>query len=457
MTRASTLMAALAVAGCASVKPTEARREVGEIVTERAGVDDPIPAREDEESRAEVRARVDALLSKPLTIDRALRIAILNNRELRATLEELGVAQADLVQAGLLQNPVISGDLVFSTKGNGLGGGLSLSQSLLSAFLIPAKRRVAKKQLASAVVTVGHAALRLVHDVKIAFVSVQAAEADLDLQTTITQAAEVADELAAKQLEAGNLAPLDRELFAAALDHARVDLADARIAATVAREDLTRLLGLWGRDVTWTIEAGMPEELPEAGDLRRLEAEAMRNRLDLSAARVQVESLEYAVKLRKRGIVPQVEAGLEARNEVGDDAGHEWVLGPSLSIELPIFDPGHADIARLNAYLRQAQHRLQGAAIHARSEVRVHREELVAADRKVAYYRDTVLPRTEAIQELTLRHYNAMLIGTYQLLETRADQLQAQRDYVHAIRDYWIARADLELATGGRLPAIRRR
>ena len=155
--------------------------------------------------------------------------------------------------------------------------------------------------------------------------------------------------------------------------------------------------------------------------------------------------------------MPQVEAGLEARNEVGDDAGHEWVLGPSLSIELPIFDPGHADIARLNAYLRQAQHRLQGAAIHARSEVRVHREELVAADRKVAYYRDTVLPRTEAIQELTLRHYNAMLIGTYQLLETRADQLEAQRDYVHAIRDYWIARADLELATGGRLPATERR
>jgi hypothetical protein len=72
---------------------------------------------------------------------------MLNNRELRATLEELGVAQADLVDAGLLANPTISGDLVNSTRGNGLGGGLALSQSLLSVFLIPAKRRIAKTRL----------------------------------------------------------------------------------------------------------------------------------------------------------------------------------------------------------------------------------------------------------------------------------------------------------------------
>jgi hypothetical protein len=125
---------------CASVKPTEARRDVGELVEQRVGVPEAVPEKQDAESRARVRARVDELMAQPLTVERALQVAMLNNRELRATLEDLGVAQADLVQAGLLQNPVISGDLVNSTRGNGLGGGLGLSQSLLSVFLIPAKR-----------------------------------------------------------------------------------------------------------------------------------------------------------------------------------------------------------------------------------------------------------------------------------------------------------------------------
>lgn len=445
------LCAAMLLVGCASVKPTEARREVGELVDMRAGVAHAIPELEDEASRAKVRARVNALLKGPLTLDRALKVALLNNRDLQATLEDLGVAQADLVQAGLLRNPVVAGDLAISSAGNGLGGGLSLSQSLLSAFLVPAKRRLAQRELAKAVVTVGHAALTLVHDVKVAYVTVQASEADLALQRTLLQAAEVADELAAAQLEAGNVSALDRELHGSALDAARVELADAEIAATVAREDLARLLGLWGDDTDFTIGDGLPDDVPAPEALTALEQTALRTRLDLSAARFEVRSMQHAVKLRRRGIVPEIEAGVDARNEVGSDAGHEWVLGPSLTLELPIFDPGHADLARLDAYLRQAQHRLQAASVDARSEVRVHREELVAAHRKVDYYRTTVLPRTEAIQELTLRHYNAMLLGTYQLLETRANQVTTRRAYVEAVRDYWIARADLELATGGRL------
>jgi len=443
---------AASVFGCASVKPTGARRDVAEIVERRAGLPGVIPEQEDAESRARVRARVDELMARPLTLDRALQVAMLNNRELRATLEQLGVAQADLVEAGLLANPTISGDLVNSTRGNGLGGGLALSQSLLSVFLIPAKRRIARTRLAQVVVLVGQSALVLARDVRVAYVRAQAAEQTGELHRARTQAAEVAAELADRQIEAGNINPLDHQLFAAALDHARVELADAQLAATVAREELTRLLGLWGEDIDWTIAAPIADVLPPETELGSLEQQGIRDRLDLSAARIEAESVALALKLRRRGLVPEVSVGVTARNEVGDDIGHEWVVGPSLSIELPIFNPGHADIARIQAYLRQAEHRQQDLAIVVRSEIRVHRAELVAARRKVEYYQQKVLPRAESITELTLQQYNAMQLGTYQLLETRSDQLDAHREYVEALRDYWVARGELELAVGGRLP-----
>lgn len=443
---------AASVLGCASVKPTEARRDVAEIVEQRAGLADVIPEQEDDESRAKVRARVDELMANPLNLDRALQVAMLNNRELRATLEELGVAQADLVDAGLLANPVISGDLVNSTRGYGLGGGLALTQSLLSVFLIPAKRRIAKTRLSQVVVLVGQAALMLARDVRVAFARAQAAEQTVDLHRARTQAAEVAAELADRQIEAGNINPLDHQLFAAALDHARVELADAQLAATVAREELTRLLGLWGEDVEWTFAERLADALPPETDLGSLEQQGIRDRLDLSAARIEAESVALALKLRRRGLLPDVNIGVTARNEVGDDPGHEWVVGPSLSIEIPIFNPGHADIAKIQAYLRQAQHRQQDLAIMVRSEIRVHRAELVAARRKVEHYQKKVLPRAESITELTLQHYNAMQLGTYQLLETRSDQLEAHLEYLEALRDYWIARGELELSVGGRLP-----
>lgn len=441
----------LGLTACASTSPAGPRRELGELVEARVGAQDAIPPEQDAESRAQVRERVKALLGQPLTSERAVQVAMLNNRELQATLEELGVAQAELVQAGLLQNPVISGDLVASTRGYGLGGGLSLSQSLLSVFLIPAKRRVAKARLQHAIVTVGQATLELARDVKVAHVEVQAAAAMRDVHRRLVQAAEVADALSQRQLEEQNLPELDRIVHATALDEARLELADAELELTAAREDLSRLMGVWGADTRWKLADGLAELPAEDPELSRLEAVGVRERLDLSAARFEVAAMERAVQLRRRGVIPDVQVGVEARNEVGDDEGHEWVLGPSLSVELPIFDPGHADLAGLRAQLRQAQHLLQHRAIVARSEIRLHRAQLVTARNKAVYVREHALPRQGRISQLALERYNAMLIGTYDLLEIRAEGIEVEEHAVQALRDYWVARAELELALGGRL------
>jgi len=445
------LAGVLALSGCVTTSPAGPRGELGELVEQRAGAEDAIPPEQDAESRAQVRERVAQLLSEPLTPERAVQVALLNNRMLQATIEELGVAQAELVQAGLLENPMIGGDLMISTRGNGFGGGLSLSQSLLSVFLIPAKRRVAKARLKQAIVTVGHATLELVRDVKVAYVDVQAAMAMRDVHLRIVQAAEVADELAQRQLESENMPELDRIVHATGLDEARLELADAELEVTVAREELSRLLGVWGQDVRWRLAGGLREPPAADPELGKLEAVGVRERLDLSAARFDVEALERAVELRRRGIVPEIEVGVDARNEVGDDIGHEWVLGPSLSIELPIFDPGHADLAAMRAELRRAQHELQHQAIVARSEIRLHRAALESARNKATYVREQALPRQAKIAQLALERYNAMLIGTYDLLEIRTEGIEVEEHAVEALRDYWAARAELELAIGGRL------
>ena len=76
----------------------------------------------------------------------------------------------------------------------------------------------------------------------------------------------------------------------------------------------------------------------------------------------------------------------------------------------------------------------------------------MAAQRRAEYYRDTVTPRRETIYESTLLQYSAMLLGAYELFETRAHQLEAREEQAEAMRDHRIARANLEMSVGGRLP-----
>lgn len=438
--------------GCASTSPAGPRGELNALVTERMGVSDAISTEQDERAAAVVDRRIEQLLAGPLTLDGALELALLNNPGLAAQMESIGVAQAELVEAGLLDNPTIGGDLVVSTLGNGLGGGFSVGTSLLTAFLIPAKRKVAKANLQQTILDVGFAAAKLGEAVKIAYVHAQFAAADVELHRESLQAAEVLDALARSQRDAGNLTERERAEAGAHLDTARLEFGEARMASMMAREELIVLLGLWGPDVEFelpTTIAAPPDELPTFDTLIH---KAIDERLDLSASRFDVEASKQAIKLRRAGVIPALEVGAEGRNEVGDDVGHEWVIGPSLAIELPIFDPGHADFAALRARLRASEHRLREKAVQVRSEVRIHQRHLVYAHQKAAYVETVVVPRHEMISARSLERYNAMLIGAEELFAVNDDRIAARREHLRALTDYWTAVFELEAAVGSRLP-----
>jgi cobalt-zinc-cadmium efflux system outer membrane protein len=81
---------------------------------------------------------------------------------------------------------------------------------------------------------------------------------------------------------------------------------------------------------------------------------------------------------------------------------------------------------------------------------------MLAARDLALYYRGVILPERTQILDQTLRQHNAMLKGVYDLLLAKQAEVSTEKAYVEAWRDYWIARAQLERAVGGRLlPAER--
>ncbi|HWB98737.1 MAG TPA: TolC family protein, partial [Bryobacteraceae bacterium] len=215
------------------------------------------------------------------------------------------------------------------------------------------------------------------------------------------------------------------------------------------REAVNRLLGLSGAETDWKMAGEMPN-LPEAEPpLSNLEQSAIGQRLDLAAAKAQVALAQSAFNLKRKTRLLPGTVNLGVDTERNPDGSR--VTGPQLEIGLPIFDQGQADMARLGAELRRAQDNYEALSAEIGSEVRAARNALLAARSAAEFYGKTLLPQRELIVHQTLLNYNAMQKNTYELLMAKEQEQMAEREGIEAIRDYWIARVQLERALGGRL------
>jgi outer membrane protein, heavy metal efflux system len=416
-------------------------------IRERTGKE--VQWQKDSAADDQIRAATHALLRRTLNADTVVQIALLNNRELQAIFEEIGIANADLIEAGLLRNPVFAGDARFPNgPPSATNVELSVAQEFFDMLVIPLRKKVAAIQLASTKLRVGDAVLKLAAEVKRAFYELQADQQLLGRLTTMKDANAVALQLAQRQHEAGNISDLDLANQQATYSQSRVDIAETKAAIRTGREKLNRLMGLWGEDTNWKISDELP--LLPANDisLAQLESLAISQRLDLAATKTELSAIAGSLGITKTyRYLGSIEFGVDTEKETDG----QRVTGPEWRLEVPIFNRGQGRIARLKAQLRQTEQRLESQAVTIRAEVREARDHLIAKRALAGYYRDELLPERKKILGLTLTQYNAMLKSPFDLLLAKENEISAERGYIDALCDYWIARTDLERAVGGRL------
>lgn len=440
-------LASSALAGCATVPKNAGFSDVKKLVADRIG--QAIQWNGNTIDDQTVQADVDRMLRHNLTLGQAVQIALLNNRHLHATFEELGISQAELVQAGLLKNPVFAGSWRFPDRSpSATNAEYSVTQDFLDLLVLPLRRRVAAQAFDGTKHAVAQEVVGLAVDVKAAYFTLQARKQLITRLRLIGELNQTASELARRQHEAGTLNELEAVNQQAIYDQSKVDLAQAEAQMTADREHLNRLLGLWGNQTQWTITDHLPPIPPNEIALTHLESLAIRQRLDLAAARAQL--VAYAELLGVAGTYryfTSVELGIDT--ERSPDRSN--VTGPTLSLQIPIFDQGQAQIAKTQAQLRQFQRRFEAMAVDARSEVREARDRMMAQRSLTEYYK-VLLPERVRILNLTMQQYNGMLKGPYDLLLAKQTEVATEQSYIAAWRDYWIARTDLERAVGGHLP-----
>lgn len=390
---------------------------------------------------------IDELLKQPLTPDAAVQIALLSNRRLQAIYEELGVAQAQVVQAGLLTNPVLDAAIKFPA-GDGITKiDFGIALNFLDVFFIPLRKSVAEAEFEQARWRVIGAVLDLAAKTRSAFIEAQANHQRVEMFEQVVSSTSASYDAMRQLYEAGNVTTLMLRNEQALRDEARLGLASARLRQMESRERLTELMGLWGHRTSWSVESSLPAISDESMPLEDAERQAVANSLDLAAVRSRIEARGRSLGLtRTASLLRRAEAGATAERDDGN-----WYIGPVVTLPIPLFDQGQARVASAQAVLRQSLHEYEALAVQVRAALRLARDRYVAAERVARFYRDEILPLRSQILADTFLQYNAMQIGVFELLVAKQQQIDAGRRYIDALEAYWLARVDLEQILSGHL------
>jgi outer membrane protein TolC len=447
----------VSLAGCASfsadgglstaqtVAYTELNKDVAKITSEAEAL--------------AIQQRVDQLLRRPLTADSAVQVALLKNRGLQVDFNELGVSEAEYVQATLPPNPTVALSR--------LGGSLELEierQIVIGIFelaTLPARAAAAEQRFRAAQFRTAEAVLRLAAETRRQFYRTVAANQRVGFMQQALATAEAASELAKQLGETGALNKLEQAREHAFYQELGAQLARARIEQKVERERLIRQLGLWGRDIDFRLPGSVPALPTRLASAREIESRALERRVDLQALRNELSGVatQFGLANATRFVTDVELAGLSSYErttsfnvgEEGIEVEREVVKRRGLEVEfqIPIFDFGGTAVRNAQETYMAAANRLAERAVNVRSEAREAYTRYRGSYDLARHYESRVLPLQKTIQEQATLQYSGMLVDVSDLITDARARILSNVDAINARRDFWLAATDLKAALVG--------
>jgi len=460
--------------GCATVNPEADYDRLAEHVAVATGAREVYRPGADEATRAHVLE----LLDGGLTSDEAVQIVLLNNPRLQAAFYKIGMAHADVVQSKLFSNPSLFSSVRLPDGGGLANVELAFAQNIADLWLISARRRTAARGLEQVILDLARQASVLAAETKTTYCRAISADRVLEIAQENRELAQrlLDSTIGRQQAGAGN--QVDVNLSRSEFMETELAVRSAKLAAFEERRSLATLLGLRTPpdelklvdalpDVpAWTITQ---EALVTIAERRRLDLQAADRTIDAAHARFVQEkrkvfqSVELGVSMERADRAPgsdgnllaetarsSFEAGQFALPPLGrrDDNDQDTLIGPSINLELPIFDRNQAQIAKAQYAYEEAVRLRESVLLEVIQEVRSAYQRAKTAWEVSSFFRDSLLPLREDNLELSRDAYRTGTVPFLSVLETQRALLLARSKYVEAVRDAAIGFADIEKATG---------
>jgi len=393
---------------------------------------------------------------KTISADTAVQVALLNNKGLQASYANVGLSAAEAWQQATPENPVVSIGIL------GIGaaelGVYRAIEGMIATNILEAKTRKQRVALAdvnfrAAQLTAVNDSLTLANQTRQAWINAVAAFEAASYLKRAKATSDAGSELARKLGETGALNNAGQAREHAFNAELAGQLAQARLNATRAKEDLTKLMGLWGTEVDYYVPDALPALPRSVGRVSNVEGKALRNRVDLRVAKLGLEAQAAAFGLTDQTrLVTDLEiiAGFETEREAeGGETETETTPQVELEFAIPIYDTGKARMRKAELMYLQAANVLAERAVNVRSEARGAEGAYHASYKIARHYRDILVPLRQTVEEEGLLSYNGMITNTFELLTDVREKLSASLEAANAKREFFMAQADLTAAIYG--------
>ncbi|OQW68709.1 MAG: RND transporter [Proteobacteria bacterium ST_bin12] len=436
------IIASFALGGCATFSKDGGFSGVQENTQKHIKQEVVWPKTDTEKNQ--ISERVNELLSKRLDVERAVQIALLNNKGLQADFYNLGISESDLVQAGRLPNPRFS--MLYVRDNGDYKIEQSLTFNIFSLLTMPKMQEIERQRFVQTQKRTAYQVIKIANHTRIAYFNAVAATEQVRYSEQVKESAEASAELARRLLKAGNFNKLQQVREQSFYADAALDYANATNKQVSTYEALSRLLGVSVDQLN--LEERLPDLPKSLTELQPFEKGAFEQRLDLQAIKLETDALAKQLGLTKATrFINVLEIGparvLEGRR------GDPYRKGVELSFELPIFDWGTARVSRAESIYMQSVNRAAQVAINAQSEIREAYNTYRTNYDVTKHIRDEIVPlRKKILQENQLR-YNGMLTSPFELFGDARAQVTSVKSYIESLREFWVADSTLQMTMIG--------
>ncbi len=436
------------LAGCAGIPQDRGLTDVQRYLNQQGG---PQLTNPDSATVEQRRTLLRQWLSQPIDANLAVRIAMLRNPRIREGYAVLGITQADLYDAARLANPTLSAAVLDSSAADSQPQiTLGLAQNFANLLLLGPRKRIASQEVERAKLLTAQQVLNLAAEVEMAYYQYVGTAQVAQMRQLAAQAARISADLATRFYNAGNINRKELQMEHAAATDADIQASLAAAEAVAARTELNRVMGLTAEESNWEAKIELSLPVKQEDDAQQLLNLANSQRLDLQAARQAVVLLEDALGLaRSYRYLGSFELGVEYERETDGSR----LLGPTLALQLPIFNQGDGSVMRALSRLERSRARTNQLEINISNAVSLASNKVMVQRELVERYQQQLIPQREEVVQRMQELQLFMIIGQFELLNAKQQEYDAYQGYIERLRDYWLARVELTREVGAVLPS----
>jgi cobalt-zinc-cadmium efflux system outer membrane protein len=382
----------------------------------------------------------DVHLDRPLSSDDAVGLALWNNPQLRSDLATLGVAEGDLLEAGLMRNPRLDLLIPVGAKPFELLLNLPIETFLQRPRRIDASQQ-ALEQLAESLTQNG---LNVARDARWAHADLVQAIGRLQIAKQAVDLRERIASLTDARLRAGDISELETIMVRTELGSTREQLLRFEHDIEIALERLRAVLGLAVERAPLRVASVSPSaQTPPS--IEDLVEKAMSSRADLRAAELGIVAAMKRAHWERSRIL-WFAAQLSSK-EVGSSG---ILTGPGVSFEIPVFSRNQGLIRRADAEVDVASRQYLALKQRVAFEVAEAREQLVQAQDAFKRLREEIVPPLERAVAVAENQYRTGDVAYLFVMEETRGLTDSQIRVIDAETAIRKAEAQLERCVGSR-------